>query len=299
MKPKKVKWGIVATEKAYGDLITFFQHSANAEIGAIASSAELLGDPCIDAVYIPKLNPGHYELILRAAKAKKHILCNSTAGLSQQNIGKIMNQCKEHGVLFEDALMHENHAKLNRIKQWVQSESLGHVKIIRASVARKIDNKEGALRSLGWACVDMINYLLDDEPVSVTASGTITKDGIDTTVLALLTYPNQIHAVFDCSLEMNLQPQYQIQCTQGTLTFSAENMSENLQSQGFEYVSNCILQDMKAAYSGLNIWSNSKVIDSIAESLRQRNARSVIESDESTMDDGWGEECGIAAFLRR
>ena len=47
---------------------------------------QLLDDPSIDAVYIPLPNHLHKEWVIRAAKAKKHILCEKPIALTTEEV---------------------------------------------------------------------------------------------------------------------------------------------------------------------------------------------------------------------
>jgi xylose dehydrogenase (NAD/NADP) len=339
MNSKKVKWGILDTaNNTYEDLTKSVMLSANFEIYAIANDSEqtrniakklqipsyyksldeLLKDPNIDAMYIPFVTDFHTEIIISAASAKKHIICKNSAVLNEQNVMKIINHCEKNNVFFIDA-MYYSHSHLDKVKQLIQEESIGSIKMIRGSFSELNKNKdaidsfnsplkEGALCVLGSYCVDIINSLLDSDPISAVASGAINKHGIDTTVLAILNYPNQVHAVFDCSIEMNRQHQYEIIGTKGSmkLTFDGEaiiiqtnNTTKEItvNKNHFDYGSGCILHNITPTHSGRYILNNLRIIDSIYEALKQKSEIPIGKTDKRT--EGWGEECGIAALLRR
>ena len=94
---RKIRWGVLGTAGiAKGCTIPGMLLAENCELYAVAgrdpdkaeqfktefgfersygSYEELLADPAVEAVYIPLPNHLHYEWVIRAAEAGKHILC--------------------------------------------------------------------------------------------------------------------------------------------------------------------------------------------------------------------------------
>src|SRR5690625_1890408 len=106
MTNQKVRWGIMSTASiGQRSTIPGFQESERNEVLAVASRSlekakefakglnipksygsyeELLGDPDIDAVYIPLPNHLHKEWTIKAAEAGKHILCEKPISLDEK-----------------------------------------------------------------------------------------------------------------------------------------------------------------------------------------------------------------------
>jgi len=78
--------------------------SANNISKAYGSYEELLNDTEIDAVYIPLPTSMKTEWAIRAAKAKKHVLCDKPIGSADQ-ARQIIQACQENGVHFMDNTM--------------------------------------------------------------------------------------------------------------------------------------------------------------------------------------------------
>src|ERR1035437_7256760 len=102
---KKIRWGVLGVAKiATTKVIPAMQRASNLEVAAIASRdlskaraaaeqlgipeaygsyEELLTDPSIDAIYNPLPNHLHVPWSIRAAEARKHVLCEKPLALTQ------------------------------------------------------------------------------------------------------------------------------------------------------------------------------------------------------------------------
>ena len=72
---------------------------------SFGSYAALLEDGDIDAVYCPLPTTAHLEWVVRAARARKHVLCEKPCAVSAAELSQIIDACDEHGVAFMDGVM--------------------------------------------------------------------------------------------------------------------------------------------------------------------------------------------------
>lgn len=92
---------------------------------------ELLASPEIDAVYIPLPTGIRKEWVLRAAQAKKHVLCEKPCGTSAAELVEILAACREHNVQFMDGVMFMHSARLASLRQTLDDgQSVGPLKRI-------------------------------------------------------------------------------------------------------------------------------------------------------------------------
>src|SRR3974377_1344867 len=63
---------------------------------AFASLDEFLDDPALDAVYIATPNSLHAEQTVRAAKMRKHVLCEKPMATSVADAERLIAACKEN-----------------------------------------------------------------------------------------------------------------------------------------------------------------------------------------------------------
>lgn len=115
---RKIKWGVLGTANiARGCTILGMQLAENCELYAIAgrsldkaeqfrkefgferaydSYEALLADPEVEAVYIPLPNTLHYEWVIKAAKAGKHILCEKPLAPSAAQAAEMQAVAREN-----------------------------------------------------------------------------------------------------------------------------------------------------------------------------------------------------------
>ncbi|WP_102275769.1 Gfo/Idh/MocA family protein [Cytobacillus massiliigabonensis] len=321
---KKIKWGILSTAKiAIEQVIPAIQRSSNGEVYAIASLSKkadsvadafqipfcyesyenLLDNPDVDAVYIPLPNNLHKEWAIQAANAKKHVLCEKPAALNAEEVNEMIMACRNNQVLFMEGFMYRFHPQHEKVKDLIKEKAIGEVKMIRAFFSFYMEDRKenirlnpalggGALYDIGCYCINSLRYLLDSEPLSMKVTGIMNEKGVDTSVSAIMHFPNQVQASFMCSFDAVLKNEYEVLGTKGSIRvphayrpdlnagkgivqLSNENENHEYVISGDQYVlevehfAECILSNRKPVYSGENTLNNMKVIDSLIEKLNE------------------------------
>lgn len=72
---------------------------------AVGSYEELLSDAGVDAVYIPLPTTMHLEWVLKAAEAKKHVLCEKPCACDSEQLHTMVEACCKAGVLLMDGVV--------------------------------------------------------------------------------------------------------------------------------------------------------------------------------------------------
>jgi xylose dehydrogenase (NAD/NADP) len=319
---RKVKWGVLGTAKiACEQLIPAIRRSVNAEVVAIASGSgkaqsiaerfeiprfydsyqALLDDPEVDAVYIPLPNHLHREWTIRAARAKKHVLCEKPAALHASEVREMLDECVRNNVLFMEAFMYRFHPQHQKVKELIREGEIGEVRLMRASFSFFMENREGNIRlapdkgggavyDIGCYCIHVIRHILGSEPVSVRAFGEI-NNGVDTDAWAILHFADGTRALFDCSFHMAMRQEYEVVGTKGRV-FVPFAFRPDLQGgrgiieihqelakkeiaivadqyqREVEHFSDCVLHGQQPIYSEDNIWKNMKVIDAVLKAIK-------------------------------
>ncbi|ETI67303.1 Gfo/Idh/MocA family protein [Neobacillus vireti] len=324
---KNIKWGILSTANiAVEQVIPAIQRSANGEVHAIASSSgkaaavaakfnipsvyesyeQLLADPSIDAVYIPLPNHLHYEWTLKAARAKKHVLCEKPAALNPEKVAEMISVCKTNGVHFMEGFMYRFHPQHEKVKELIANHEIGEIKMMRAVFSFYMENRGGnirlnpdlgggALYDIGCYCVNSICYLLGKEPLTTKIIGEVNHDGVDTSSVAVMTFPNHVYTSFMCSFDATLKNEYEIIGTKGTIRVphayrpdlnSGNGVVQLFQEHGskefviygdqylleVEHFADCILKDRQPVYTGEQMLVNSQVIHSLLGELSKQTA---------------------------
>jgi len=123
----------------------------------------LCADPEVEAVYIATPNALHHPMVLAAAHAGKHVLCEKPLALTVEHAREMVEACARAGVLLRVGFYLRFEAVLERARTIVRSGVLGELRAI--SLART----GPALLRAGWrleavqggALFDMAVHLLD------------------------------------------------------------------------------------------------------------------------------------------
>lgn len=188
---KKIKWGIAGCGKfSETAVLPTFNLLPRAKVNSIFShdsvrakslaekflipnsfssfDAFLKSD--IDAVYIGSANAHHYEQVMEAAKAKKHILCEKPVSVTSLQAEEMVRVCKENGVHFAVDFVYRFHPLVEKTKAIIDGSLLGKILYINAEFNINLlprDNFRynkaaaggGAVRDLGTHLLDLMRYL--------------------------------------------------------------------------------------------------------------------------------------------
>jgi predicted dehydrogenase len=149
----KVRWGILSTAMINDVVIEAIGDSKRSELVGVASRSgerakayarergipkaygsyeALLDDPDISAVYISVPNTLHAEWTVKAAEAKKHILCEKPIVTTLGDFDRIEAAAlKNKAVLFE-AFMYLHHPQTLKVRELLRSGRLGTVRFIES-----------------------------------------------------------------------------------------------------------------------------------------------------------------------
>ena len=152
---KKLRWGIVSAGRISAQFAHDMQFVKNGELAAVATrslaSAQafakkyhiekcyegyqtMFDDPDIDAVYIGTPHTLHYENVVAAIKAGKHVLCEKPITISSEQCLKLSKLAKQQGVFLMEAMWTYFLPALNKAKAWVDAGRIGKIKHIKTDL---------------------------------------------------------------------------------------------------------------------------------------------------------------------
>jgi D-xylose 1-dehydrogenase (NADP+, D-xylono-1,5-lactone-forming) len=165
----------------------------------------------INTVYISSANSFHYEQVIKAARARKNILCEKPLSVNSSQAKEMVQICKENNIFLAVDYLYRFHPQIIKTKELIDNKLLG--KIINITLNFNIDlppsdnyrhNKElsggGALRDLGTHLIDTLRFLGGEfDIMGGTVDSMIYKGGVDDFASALVKFNNSGYGYFSCS----------------------------------------------------------------------------------------------------
>ena len=231
--PSKIRIGVMSTARITRTVIPQMIASDHAEVVAVASRSldkarqvadefgianaydsydKLLTAENIDAVYIPLPPSMHCEWMIKAATAGKHILCEKPLAVDAQQAQQMLDAAIQHQVILLDAVMWYHTARARAMREIVISGQLGELRQVTSAFtfpghALADDNLRfsaslggGSLLDVGWYCVGMSLWMLQQMPSRVFATAQW-RDGIDMRMNGILWFPGGQMATFESGFD--------------------------------------------------------------------------------------------------
>src|ERR1043165_1699394 len=229
----KVRWGILGTAKiATAKVIPAMQRSGWCEITAIASRdlskaktvadeldiphaygsyEELLADNAIEAIYNPLPNNLHVPWTVKAAEARKHVLCEKPIALNAAEVRTLIEVRNRTAVRIQEAFMVRTHPQWLETRRLIHSGRVGSLQSITGffsyfnpdptNIRNHLELGGGALMDIGCYPITISRFIFETEPRRVL--GLIERDRTrtDTLTSAVLDFPNG-HSTFTCSTRL-------------------------------------------------------------------------------------------------
>jgi predicted dehydrogenase len=222
-----LRWGVLGAGRIAGQFVTELTSTGAGKVVGVASKnlgraamlahradgaqafvsyAALLEDARIDAVYIATLHPDHEELIVAAASAGKHILCEKPITVSGQTAESACAAAAEAGVALVEAMMFRFQPQTESLRQVLENGSIGTPLHVDVSCAfsvpfdrgdRLFDPGLGGSAILDVGCYSMsfarmvAGWVLHDEaaePDELSGGGHLAGSGVDDWAVASLLF---------------------------------------------------------------------------------------------------------------
>jgi 1,5-anhydro-D-fructose reductase (1,5-anhydro-D-mannitol-forming) len=214
------EWVVAAIRAAGGEVASVFSTDPArgrvfAEANAIPRVAPdlpaLLHDPGVQAVYISTTNELHAAQTRQAAAAGKHVLCEKPLALSLEEARQMVAACRAHGVVLGTNHHLRNAATHRAMRAAIAAGRIGRPLFARVFHAvylpphlqgwriRDARTGAGVVMDITVHDADTLRFVLDDEPLSVSAMtqrGGMGADGIEDGVMGVLRFGSGVLAQF-------------------------------------------------------------------------------------------------------
>ena len=161
---------------------------------------QMIKEPNLDAVIIASPTAFHFDHILLAAKAGKHIFCEKPVDLDYEKVKTISETVESVGIHFMLGFNRRFDPNIMQLKKAIKMGKVGTPRIIKITSRDPepppidfIKNSGGLFLDMTIHDFDISRYLIEDEVVQVTANGRVfgdlemeKYDDIDTAVITLI-----------------------------------------------------------------------------------------------------------------
>jgi len=179
---------------------------------AYGSYEELLADDSIEVVYNPLPNHLHVPWTLKAAEARKHVLCEKPIALNAEQAKTLIDARDRYGVRIQEAFMVRTHPQWLETRRLIREGRIGTLKSITgffsyfnpdpANIRNQLELGGGALMDIGCYPITISRWIFEAEPRRVL--GLIARDaefGTDALTSAVLDF-EQGQSTFTCSTRL-------------------------------------------------------------------------------------------------
>lgn len=228
----KIRWGVLGTAGIAKDCtIPGMQKAENCELYAIAGRSKikakayqeefgfekayegyeaLLADGAVEAVYIPLPNNLHYEWVLKAIAAGKHVLCEKPLAPTAAQVAELFVAAKEKGVLLMEAYAYLHSPFVAAVKEELEQGTIGEVSYMESqfltsyyeptNIRLHKENYGGATYDLGCYNTSMILWMLGEKPIQVQAMARYDENQVDIYTTAFLEFADKARAAMTCGM---------------------------------------------------------------------------------------------------
>lgn len=176
---------------------------------------DFFNDPDIDVVYVSTPHALHAEVVKKALKAGKHVLCEKPFALNSKQATEVFELADKEQLFVMEALWTLFLPTILKVFSWVDEGHIGELKAIEANFGFKGNTDPewrlmnpklggGALLDVGIYPVLIANALNKSVPLSIKANGHFTQTGVDGTTFITCQYPNGTMASLNASIEVEL-----------------------------------------------------------------------------------------------
>lgn len=112
-----------------------------------------------DILYIASANTDHYDQVIKAARAGKHILCEKPLSISSKQAKEMIEECEKHNVVLTINYKFRYHPLIKKVKELIENDYLGPIISMYGSF--NIDHTPDELSQNRGATFDLATHIID------------------------------------------------------------------------------------------------------------------------------------------
>ena len=182
-----------------------------------------------DVLVIATWPSSHLKNVLEAVRCGvKGILVEKPIAVNATQLEQMIQVTERADILLMEAFMYRHHPLTLAVKQKIEDGAIGEVRYARSTFSTGLTDRQnwrlrgdlggGAVMDLGCYCINIIRYLVGQEPQSVWATGKFESiNNVWETLIGTLDFGNGITGQLDCSFGWTWRESYEVAGTDGTL----------------------------------------------------------------------------------
>ena len=191
---------------------------------------EALRSGVFDAVYIALPNDMHLDFARRAAAAGIHILCEKPMAMSEDEFRQMVDAARNKVKLMIAYRLHFEKTNMHAV-DLIEAGRIGTPRLFNTTFSMQVregnirtqsEHGGGPLMDIGIYCINAARYLFKSEPIEVTALSAASTDPrfreVEESFAAVLRFPGERLATFNCSFGAADVSTYQVVGTRGSIT---------------------------------------------------------------------------------
>ena len=197
---------------------------------------EILNCNEINSIYISTLNNTHADIVIKAAQAKKNILCEKPVTTNYLDVVKVFEVLNKSNVFFLEGFAYRIHPQTNFVINKINEGEIGEIITIDSTFGfphRKFDPQSrlfnpklggGAILDVGCYPVSFSSLIANikekdklAEPEFLDVSGSLCSTGVEECAYATLEFNNKMTAKIGAAIRQNMKNQTLIKGTKGSI----------------------------------------------------------------------------------
>lgn len=173
---------------------------------AYGSAEEMIADEKVDVIYIATPHSTHYQYILQAVRAGKHVFSEKSVTVNSRQLEECVAIAKEKNLVICDGTTLLHMPLYKKLRQMVAEGAIGDVKMVQVNfgsckeydVKNRFFSKElagGALLDIGVYAASFARFFMKSKPDVVLTTANYFETGVDETSGIILKNPDGEMAV--------------------------------------------------------------------------------------------------------
>ena len=182
-----------------------------------------------DILVVATWPSSHLKNVLEAVRCGvKGILVEKPITVNTSQLEQMIQVTENANIILMEAFMYRHHPLTLAVKEKVEEGAIGDVRYARSSFSTGLTDRTnwrlrgdlggGAVMDLGCYCINIIRYVLGQEPQSVWATGKHEPiNNVWETLIGTMDFGDGVTGQFDCSFGWTWRECYEVAGTKGTL----------------------------------------------------------------------------------